>query len=313
MSVNWTEIRRASLGDTARNVVPPTLKLPMLPTSLTLFLQAANDPDAALEKLGDIIQQDTGLTCELLRYVNSSLLGLRRKASTAQHALTMLGIRQSRLYLITQGVKSAMNAKDSQLIQFQRFWATNLERALFAREVAKLLKADADLAFSAAMLCDALLPIMTNQHAAQYLGYLQLPEAGAPDLPQYERRLWNWDHAYMSAQVMCGWQFPDDLVVCVLEHHGGLELLTDPTLGQTSAAAVAVAGLIPDALRQSRLGLADLHRLEQVWPRFCLLEIATRVEEQLLELAPASKMEFSLKRRCEQWATRVEANPTVHS
>ena len=299
-TIDWTAIRRAAIGDQAKTVLPPRLKLPMLPLALTQFMHAAEKPDADMRGLGRIIEKDTGLTTELLRYINSSVMGLRKKAATAQQALTLLGLKQSKLFLITSGVKAALSTKDNKLIHMNTFWATNLERALLAREVAGLLNADRDLAFAAAMLSDALLPLLTNEFTDRYVTYLSLPESGAPDLVMYERQVLGWDHAFVTAQVMTGWKFPDELVMCLLEHHAGLSMLHDPVLGKTAVAATAVAGLIPDGLRQMRLGFGDLLKLERVWPQFKLLEIAHRVEEQFLELSPGGDHPFSLLKRCQQ-------------
>lgn len=299
-TIDWTAIRKSAIGDNAKTVLPPRLKLPMLPLALTQFMHAAEKPDADMRGLGKIIEKDTGLTTELLRYINSSVMGLRKKAATAQQALTLLGLKQSKLFLITSGVKAALSTKDNKLIHMNSFWATNLERALFAREIAGLLNADRDLAFAAAMLSDALLPILTNELTEHYVTYLSLPESGAPDLVMYERQKMGWDHAFVTAQVMTGWKFPDDLVVCLLEHHAGLSMLHDPILGKTAVAATAVASLIPDSLRQMRRGFSDLMKLDQVWPQFKLMEIAQRVEDQFLELSPGGDHPFSLLKRCLQ-------------
>lgn len=161
--LNWTETRRSLIGDRVRSILPPRVKLPVLPRAITEFSRKAEDPEASPADLGRIIETDSGLTCDLLRHVNSSAHALRAKAATAQQAIAMLGVRETRLLLISAGIKRAMKACESKLVNFQNFWATNLERGLFARELAALFRADEDLAYAGAMLQDFLLPVLTNE------------------------------------------------------------------------------------------------------------------------------------------------------
>ena len=296
-AINWTALRQQTLGGAENELLPPQIKLPMLPHAVLEFAKRAEDPEAGPRELAKIIETDTGLTCELLRHVNSCLFGLRRKAANAQQAIGLLGGRQCKLFLLTTGVKAALSTRESKLINFRTFWMANLERALFAREIAGLLKVDADLAFAAAMLQDSLLPVVSTELYPVYVEYCDLPDQGAPDLAAYEKTRMGWTHAFSAAAIMAGWQFPDDLVCCVLFHHAGLRLLTDNRIGRSAASAVAVASLLPDPFRQVRRGLTELLKLEAVWPAFKLLELAGRVDEQFQSLS-GQVNEFSLRHRC---------------
>ncbi|HVV99310.1 MAG TPA: HDOD domain-containing protein [Planctomycetaceae bacterium] len=310
--INWKHIRAQALGNEPPEELPPQVKLPMLPHAVTEFSKRADDPNASSRELGAIVETDTGLTCELLKYVNSALFGLRKKAASAQQAISLLGVRQSKLFLLTTGIKVALSSRESKLVNFRAFWAANLERALFAREVAKLLNADADLAFAAAMMQDSLLPVITTEMCDLYMKYCALEDDDAPDLAQFEQKKLGWDHPLATAYIMWAWNFPDDLLCCILFHHDGFSLLQDTALADTAAAAVAVASLLPDPLRQVRHGLRQLTQLSEKWPEFDLLAIAAQVEAHVAALSPGTSMELSLLRRCEKmFADMAETADTV--
>jgi len=258
----------------------------------------SDDPNTNAVKLGKIIEIDSGLTGEMLRHVNSAAFGLRSKAVSAQQAIGMLGVRASKLFLLTVAVKNAMRSTQSKLINLESFAATNLERALFAREVARLLKTDGELAFAAAMLQDFILPLLTNERFDDYFEFIKRQIDNPTLFTQFERTNFGWDHAEAAANVMFDWGFPDDLVCCVLFHHGGLKLLADDRLGQTSAAAAAVAALMPDPIEQVPDGLDQLIRLEQAWPAFNLLDTAERVDEQFEKTGMGMSHPFSFLKRC---------------
>jgi HD-like signal output (HDOD) protein len=300
MAIQWTKLRQQLIGERNESVMPPRVKLPMLPQALLEFSRKADDPAAGPAELGKIIESDTGLTCDLLRYVNSSTFGLRNKASTAQQAIAMLGIRPAKLFLMSAGVEHAMRACKSKLINLQAFCLTNLERALFAKAIARRLRTDGDLAYAASMLQDFLLPTLSNELFEIYFKYAQTPENVRRPLIDYEKSALGWDHAFATAQVLMGWKFPDDLACCVLLHHGGLAVLCDPELGRSAAAAVAVAGLMPDILRQAGDGLSLLMKLNEIWPDFDLAEVAQQVEEQLQAMSPLAGQHVTLARRLEK-------------
>ena len=77
--------------------------LPALSAAVTQFIDRSNDPKASLKELAKIIETDAGITVELLRYVNSTYIGLRNKAGTVLQALTLLGQRQSRMFVPRTG------------------------------------------------------------------------------------------------------------------------------------------------------------------------------------------------------------------
>jgi serine/threonine-protein kinase len=300
--VDWTQVRRSLMPDSDVSVLPPNIPLPMLPHAVTEFSRRAEDANAGVAELGRIIETDSGLTCELLKYVNSSKFGMRVKSSSAQQAIAKLGVRNSKLFLLTAGIQHAMKSCKSKLINFQSFWLTNLERALFAKEVAKLLNANADVTFAGSMLHDFLLPMLSNEMFDKYIGYLEMPDEERPPLIDYERRTFGWDHARATAQILQSWSFPDELICCVLLHHAGAKVLGDEALGKTPVAAVAVAALIPDSLHQSGRGMEQLLELDAAWPDFQLTALAARVARELFAMTPMAQQHFSLQRRCERLA-----------
>jgi serine/threonine-protein kinase len=296
---DWTALRTALLQDKSGSSLPPTVKLPILPRALSEFSQLARDPDADARELSRIISTDSGLSSELLRHVNSAAVGARSKITSVQQALSLFGIRKTQLVLTTAGLRDVMKSTSSKLVNFQNFWNTNLERALLAREVAKLLKADADLAFTGGMLQDFLLPVITNELFEAYLEFTEDRDQFT-NLVSFEQQKFGWDHARAAAQLMFAWHFPDELICCVCLHHEGTSPLADEELKNTSHAAVAISCLLPDPLRQEADGLARLIELEKNWGDFELLPMAERIDAEFQETAGDTRNHFSFLRHCQK-------------
>ncbi len=299
MSVtDWTAICDESLGDFTLAALPPTIELPALPHAVTQFLERCDRPDVDLANLASIVETDTGLTVELLKHVNSAFTGLRHRAKSVQQSLSLLGRRKAKMFVTTTGMQAAVRSRKSKMLNQACFWNASLQKALFAREVAKLLKTDEEVAFAAGLLQDYLLPVVTSDCIDTYAPFVDT-RAGQPrSLVEYEQRELGWNHALAGAVLARRWHLPDEFVVCVLFHHHGLRMLAHPQLKRSPAAAVALSALLPDQLRQEYDGLELLAKLQQSWRSFDLAAIAQRVDEQHSTVDVGVKNDFPLTRRC---------------
>lgn len=305
---NWTEIRSSIVANGADVALPPSVKLPVLPKALSDFRKLSADPDADTNQLSQIVSSDAGLSAELLRNVNSCKLGSgRAKVTSVKQALMTLGIKGTLMHLTTSALKESMKSTSSKLINFQNFWNTNLERSLFAKEVAAILGADTELAFTSGMIQDFLLPMITNQLVEDYLEFAE-NRVEFSSLVAFEQEKFGWNHAQASAHILHAWHFPDELICCVHFHHQGMEVLKDKRLAKTSVAAAAISSFLTDALRQEPNGLDHLIELDKRWADFDLHAIATKVDREFQELSENASnhipfvrvLENALKRRALQ-------------
>ncbi|HCS54877.1 MAG TPA: metal-dependent hydrolase [Planctomycetaceae bacterium] len=299
-SMDWSKQREKLLGNSQDLELPPNFKLPVLPTAVTTFTQKANEPDANVAELGKILETDAGLTAEILQLVNSSVFGLRRQATSVKHAMSLLGVSKARNYVLTTAVKRTMSRCESKLINLNHFWSANLEKALFAREVAILMKADAETAYAASMLQDFLLPALTSALFKQYSEFVDYQATKPQLITQFEQTIFEWDHAVAAAHIAHQWNFPDEMVCCLHQHHRGLEILLVPEFAHSCVAAVAISALLPDVINQVPDGLTRLIQLETVWREFKLQELAEKVDQDFRELGGDQMHHITLKSRLEK-------------
>jgi len=294
--IDWATMRAEGLSNFSLSVMPPTLSLPALPHAVTKFLERSADESVPLDDLARIVETDAGLTVELLKRVNSSSNGLAVRVKSVSQALALLGRRPTRMFLTTIGTEGAIRARKSKLINQNSFWNVCLQRALFAREVARLLSTDVDAAFAGGLLQDFLLPLLTNELFDIYLEFVGQGQTAPEALAQFEQSRFEWDHAMASACLACQWNLPDELVCCILYHHAGLRILSHPKLGRSPVAAAALAAMIPDALHAHH-GMEQLVKLETIWPDFNLERLAETIDRQQEEAAVGVRNDFPLSRR----------------
>jgi serine/threonine-protein kinase len=305
---DWKSVLESHLAENSDSVEAPEIKLPILPKALLEFREESQNPDANISKLTRIVSADAGLSAELLKNVNIAMASTLTKITSVQQALVFLGIAKTRMYLTVSGMKQIMKSSSSKLINFQTFWNANLERALFAREVARLIGADPDIAYTASMLQDFLLPLITNQRYEDYIDFSSNRDQYT-NLIKFEKEKFGWDHAQVAGHILNSWNFPGEMVSCIYFHHRGADVLKDNSLCNTSVAAVAIATMIPEAFRQESNSLEALMELDKVWPGFRLMALAQKIDDEFQRVAGQPKNHFPLihvlKSRMEKMAAQA--------
>jgi HD-like signal output (HDOD) protein len=309
--VDWAAIRDEALGGLPTSLLPANVHFPALPHAVTLFVQRSRDESVPLQDLAKILEADSGLTIQLLKYVNSSFLAVQKKVVSVLQALSLLGSRQSLQFVIATGMEAAIRAHDSKLINQNAFWSTNLQKAIFAREIALLLKTDPEVAFVGSLLQDFVLPVLTNDLFDDYRQFVPSDDAPARALSEFEQAHFGWDHGWVGACLAFGWNLPDELICCICYHHSGLQILTDPRLGRSPVAATALSALLPDQFCRHNHGLELLLKLEPKWPAFNLQRLAESVDRQYVQMGLGVHNDSPLLPRCKSLGQQPSASPVA--
>lgn len=297
MEVSWAELCSEALASQPYPQFLKSVTLPALPGVVDAFLQKSADPNVSAHQLASTLESDSGITCELLRHVNSASCTGHRRIGSVTQAIALLGLRKTKSFVTTVGIQAAMAASKTRVMNQTTFWNESLQRALFAREVATAGKLDGDVAFLGALLQDFLLPVFASEYPEEYFEYLRLSRVEGIELCEYERRLFECDHASAAAHLAHRWKLPDDLVCCIFYHHQVPSLAGHPQLGDTVCLPVAISSLLFGQMRQVRQGEDRLIELDRVTDVFDLSVVCDAVDAQLQEMAQGNRVQFPLTRR----------------
>ncbi len=195
-------------------------RLPTPPAVALQIVDAASRPDADPGEVVRFLGLDPALCAKLLKAVNSCLYGLKQPVASAARAVQVLGlntVRSLALGLSLPAVKPG-KAADAGL---REYWVSSVAGATIARELAVLTRRpgpDDDLV--AGLLRD-LGEVLLKQaftdvwprHLLCQADRLVVDPCGA------EIESFGIDHADVSAELLRGWNLPDDLVEPIRHHH----------------------------------------------------------------------------------------------
>lgn len=200
--------------------------LPALPDMAHRLLIMRNDPNATIGDLAQVVEHDSALSAQIMRYANSSLFGQKGQVTTIEDAIfRVLGF--DHVLNLALGVATARTFRlppDGPLGLRQQ-WQHALHTANLAQTLASLIPRHGDqpqpaVAYLAGLLHDIGFLAMGQLFAPEYFWLGKLLRA-RKDVPvvRMERQLLGTGHTELGRVLMQGWHMPEAIIVAAAEHH----------------------------------------------------------------------------------------------
>jgi HD-like signal output (HDOD) protein/CheY-like chemotaxis protein len=99
-------LRELMRNEAIRNIVSKVESLPTLPRIYMEVTEELRKEDASMHKVGEIIEQDLGMSSQILKLVNSSFFGIPNHITDIHQAVNFLGIEVIRSLVLSVGAFS---------------------------------------------------------------------------------------------------------------------------------------------------------------------------------------------------------------
>lgn len=223
-------------------------QLPALPQSAICLLELSQNPDNGPIEFALPIESDPGLTGQVLRFVNSSYFGFSREIASIKLAISLVGIRTIKNFALWSAVFSLMPNPKCGPFKLKSMWQDSLRRGLFARAMGKAMgmESDAEELFSAALLQDMAVPLLSKELPEEYAKLLEVRQEGRR-LSDLEQEMFGWNHAEAAGMMARSWRLPDSFAK-LAETHTQLDALVENSGEEKSCLAVAISAVLPSAV-----------------------------------------------------------------
>jgi HD-like signal output (HDOD) protein/ActR/RegA family two-component response regulator len=219
--------------------------LPSLPRTYQALTQALANPEASLQQLGRIVEQDVGLSAKILQLVNSAFFGVAKPIANIEHAVVYLGINTLKNLILSLeifrvfGPNTTLPGFSLEGLQTHARLVSHIAARLPVPDYLK------DMAVAAGMLHDVGKLILTWKLPNR--AKEQLATAANEHCPLYvvEEREYGFSHAEIGAYLLGLWGLPHILAEAVALHHN---LNRVPHQGFDLVTAVHAANLLAHEL-----------------------------------------------------------------
>lgn len=260
--------------------------LPSLPAVAAQVLELTSDPDVKMTELASQITMDQALSARVLRTVNSSFYGLRKRCSSIEKALIMLGLGPVKSLVLGFSLVSAFEGKEEDTFDYLSYWKRGLDSAIAAKIIADIkgFTDETDECFLAGLLQDIGMIAMYRAMGERYNTLVIANGRDHSKLARAELKEFELQHASVGASIAEKWKIPAEIAVSINYHERPTAC---PSEFSKIARCVALGNLI-HAVLISESPTEDLraaYSRGQTW-----LDLSeTEIDEVILETSNASK------------------------
>ncbi len=202
-----------------RNIVGKVGELPSLSVTYMSLTRTVSDPDAPVERVARIIEQDVAMSAKILQLVNSAFFGLAQKVNTLQSAVGYLGMDTIKnLALASEAFRAFVPSKriSQSVYESMQRHAQSTAQIAGALPVDKQLR---DTVVVSALLHDIGSLILASVMPLEFVS--TRASAAEKDCAVFlaEEQLLGTSHAEIGAYLLGLWGLPNLAVEAIANHH----------------------------------------------------------------------------------------------
>lgn len=201
------------------NVLDPS-RLPTPPAVALQIIQVASKPNCRPAEIIAILSRDPALCGKILRAVNSCLYGLTKPVGSLERAIVILGLNPLRSLALGLSLPATQSAAATDN-NMRSYWLNSVTGAIMAREIASRMKYQSpedDLV--AGLLRDLGMILLQRTYPETWEAFESLHINALPaQIIEVEETAFGINHAEVTAELLRGWNIPDDTVEPIRYHH----------------------------------------------------------------------------------------------
>lgn len=295
-SLTTTIIRSCALQELVKDesLKKLVLQIESLPSLSNLYieiLEVLQSPNVSMEKVGQVISKDLGMTAKILQIVNSAFYGLRRRISNPTEAVVVLGLSTIRALVLSYQLFSSFEHVKLRRFSAGILWKHSMIVGAFAKQIAMAENFPSkviDDALIAGMFHDIGKLILAAHFPSQYDKMLDLVYEKSIPLWKAEQEIFNGTHAEVGAYLLGLWGLSDSIIEAIVFHHipakcpaKTFTLVTTvhiaDAMGNTVYPIEAEVGAQVDYNYITELGLSERF---SVWQESCIKILAKELTDE---------------------------------
>lgn len=231
-----------------KKLIAQVRSIPSLPTLYVDLQREMQSEDASLEKAGDIVARDPGMSAKLLQLVNSAYFGLARQVSSPREAVFHLGMETIKSIVLTLQLFSHFDRARIQSCNLALLWEHSWTTGVLAKRLSAGESRNAQVAeqsFTGGLLHDIGKLVLAANLPELYRAASLLTAHKGMSSAEAERLTFGCDHAEVGGYILGLWGLPDPVVEAVTYHHC-------PAWSAATGFSPVTAVHVANALRQQR-------------------------------------------------------------
>lgn len=196
--------------------------LPTLPSLQAMLSEELRKEAPSIDKIGEIISRDVGMTAKILQLVNSAFFGLAQPINSPAEAVVYLGINTIRALVLSLGIFLQYEGKFCRKFSLNALAEHSWVAGTMARTIAHKERRSVqmvDQCFLAGLLHDVGQLVLAFGLPEEYDQVIEKAKAENHQVWQVEQEFFGATHADVGAYLLALWGLPNQIVEAVALHH----------------------------------------------------------------------------------------------
>jgi len=205
-------------NDRLKRLVTRIRALPTLPASQNQLAEELQKESPSIERVGEIISHDLGMTAKILQIVNSAFFGLGQPVSNVPEAAFYLGLGTIHSLMLSVGLFSQFDQKICKTFSLDALARHSWTTAILARKVARAERQELkmiDQCFLAGLLHNVGQVILIFSLPDEYAGILAKSKQERLPVWQVEQELLGAENTDVGAYLLALWGLPNPVIEAV--------------------------------------------------------------------------------------------------
>jgi len=244
------ELRKKSEG--LQKIINSLSALPSMPlTYLKIKECLTNVNNVSVDQIADLIEQDTSISAELLRWANSALFGQRHQVDSVKRAVLVLGLDIVGGMVLSESLLGSVAPRAVEGFDLKAFQTHSLACGITAKLLISELPytdtKDEDRAFTAGLLHDIGKLIEARYLGVQFEKIITTARQKKITMLKSEYEILGTTHAEIGAYLAEWWSLPSFIVNSIRWHY-------EPALCKTDRGIIAAVHVANILVQQFELG-----------------------------------------------------------
>lgn len=209
------------LNENAARAIAAISSLPTLPDLYQKIEQELNSEDASVNKIGELISNDMGMSASILKIVNSSFFGIYSKISSPSKAVTLLGLNTIKGLILGEHLFNSIE-NNNRVFPIKSLAEHCKFTGFMAREIINFENGGremAEQAFLSGFLHDLGKLILISSFSKEYEEVIKNVKNLKISSSKAEADILGFTHAEVGAYLLALWGFDVPVVEAVYGHH----------------------------------------------------------------------------------------------
>ncbi len=218
-------LNKLEFSQNFRSILQQAGQIPPLPETARSLLRLRNNPDANLDQLTELIEQDPGLSIFIMKYARMSVFGYGNRIHSVHHAISLVIGFDTALNLSMSIVSSGcLKMPNHGVLSRSRIWNQTLECAMLCRELCHISSnnqmINRDLMYLGGLFHNFGYFLFAHLYPREFT-YLNdlISRYPKQDIRSIQMQVFGITHDTIGMYLIKSWNLPEEIATTVAEQH----------------------------------------------------------------------------------------------